>query len=151
MPQNSMSVVALSSPNFLCFVALCLRLGFCVVRLASEVRESLTVFFSSLVGLIGFCLDIDGGRRGRRVRMAWWALDFVSNALTHDSAEVRAAACICIKSLSRSVKKNIIQYLSAGRFVNEFVITALVQLLHDTSASVQSISGLPAHSLEIST
>lgn len=31
-------------------------------------------------------------------------LDFVTEALAHDSAEVRAAACIFLKNVSRSVK-----------------------------------------------
>lgn len=32
------------------------------------------------------------------------ALDVITDVLTHDTAEVRAAACICLKSVSRSVK-----------------------------------------------
>ena len=31
-------------------------------------------------------------------------LDLVTHALTHDNADVRAAACICLKSVSRSIK-----------------------------------------------
>ncbi|CAI9774496.1 unnamed protein product [Fraxinus pennsylvanica] len=60
------------------------------------------------------------------------AFNFLTDALTHDSPEVRAAACICLKNVSRSVKN-----LSAGRFMNEAVIIPLVQLLHDTCTSVQ--------------
>lgn len=59
-------------------------------------------------------------------------LNLVTDALTHDSADVRAAACSCMKSVSRSVKK-----LSAGSFMNEVIVIPLVQLLHDTSTSVQ--------------
>ncbi|XP_059431203.1 uncharacterized protein LOC132164674 [Corylus avellana] len=59
-------------------------------------------------------------------------LDLVTHALTHDNADVRAAACICLKSVSRSIKT-----LSAGRFMNEMIVTQLVQLLHDPSTSVQ--------------
>ncbi|KAF8403818.1 hypothetical protein HHK36_011924 [Tetracentron sinense] len=63
-------------------------------------------------------------------------LNSITDALTHDSAEVRSAACICIRSVSRSVK-DVIQNLSAGCFMNEVMITPLVQLLHDPSTSVQ--------------
>lgn len=56
----------------------------------------------------------------------------VSEALTHESSEVRAAACICLRSVSRSVKS-----LSAGLFMNELIVTRLVQLLNDASAAVQ--------------
>ncbi|KAG8389000.1 hypothetical protein BUALT_Bualt02G0183900 [Buddleja alternifolia] len=59
-------------------------------------------------------------------------LNFVTEALAHDSAEVRGAACTCLKNVSRSVKK-----LSAGQFMNEAVAVPLVQLLCDTSTSVQ--------------
>ncbi|XP_058224207.1 uncharacterized protein LOC131333588 [Rhododendron vialii] len=59
-------------------------------------------------------------------------LNLVTDALTHESADVRAAACSCMKSVSRSVKN-----LSAGSFMNEVIVIPLVQLLHDTSTSVQ--------------
>ncbi|CAA2992243.1 armadillo repeat-containing 8 isoform X1 [Olea europaea subsp. europaea] len=59
------------------------------------------------------------------------AFNFLTNVLTHDSPEVRAAACICLKNISRSVKN-----LSAGHFMNETVITPLVRLLQDTCTSV---------------
>ncbi|KAL5719699.1 hypothetical protein ACHQM5_012444 [Ranunculus cassubicifolius] len=59
-------------------------------------------------------------------------LDLVTHVLTHDCAEVRTAACICIRSVSRSVKN-----LSADHFLNDTVVTSLVQLLHDESTSVQ--------------
>ncbi|KAF8395853.1 hypothetical protein HHK36_019807 [Tetracentron sinense] len=59
-------------------------------------------------------------------------LNLVTDSLSHDSADVRSAACICIRSVSRSVKN-----LSAGRFMNEMMVTPLVQLLHDPSTSVQ--------------
>lgn len=32
------------------------------------------------------------------------ALKFINDAMIHDSAEVRAAACICLKNISRSVE-----------------------------------------------
>ncbi|XP_058072543.1 uncharacterized protein LOC131221334 [Magnolia sinica] len=59
-------------------------------------------------------------------------LNLVIDALKHDCAEVRIAACTCIKSISRSVKN-----LSAGRFTNEMIVVPLIQLLHDPSTSVQ--------------
>lgn len=84
----------------------------------------------------------------------------VIDALAHDSADVRIAACICLKSVSWSIKvcyinvwfysiKNliliciifllidIIQNLSAGFFMNEMVVIPLVQLLNEPSTSVQ--------------
>lgn len=59
-------------------------------------------------------------------------LDFAIDALAHDSAEVRAAACVFLKNVSRSVKN-----LSAGHFMNETVAFPLVQLLCDSCMSVQ--------------
>ncbi|KAJ7959750.1 armadillo repeat-containing protein 8 [Quillaja saponaria] len=62
-------------------------------------------------------------------------LNMVIDALTHDSANVRSAACICIRCVSRSIKS-----LSAGHFMNEKIVVPLVQLLCDLSASVQVAS-----------
>ncbi|KAJ0982324.1 hypothetical protein J5N97_010579 [Dioscorea zingiberensis] len=59
-------------------------------------------------------------------------LSTLANALKHDSPDVRVAACTCITNLSRSVKN-----LSAGHLSNETFIVPLVQLLHDTSMSLQ--------------
>ncbi|KAK6138332.1 hypothetical protein DH2020_027916 [Rehmannia glutinosa] len=59
-------------------------------------------------------------------------LNFVTEAFAHDSAEVRAAACIFLKNVSRSVKN-----LSAGHFMNETVAVPLVQLLYDSCSFVQ--------------
>ncbi|KAK4407400.1 hypothetical protein Sango_0321000 [Sesamum angolense] len=61
-------------------------------------------------------------------------LHFVTEALAHDSAEVRTAACNFLKNVSRSVKN-----LSAGQFMNEAVAVPLVQLLCDSSSSVQTL------------
>ncbi|RDY12739.1 Armadillo repeat-containing protein 8, partial [Mucuna pruriens] len=58
-------------------------------------------------------------------------LNILVDALTHDDANVRTAACICLKSVSRSIKN-----LSAGYFVNERIIAPLVRLLCDLSTSV---------------
>ncbi|XP_018830933.1 armadillo repeat-containing protein 8 [Juglans regia] len=60
------------------------------------------------------------------------ALKLVTNALTNDNADVRAAACICLRSVSRSIKN-----LSAGHFTNEVIVIPLVRLLHDPCTSVQ--------------
>ncbi|XP_057802463.1 uncharacterized protein LOC131017755 isoform X2 [Salvia miltiorrhiza] len=54
----------------------------------------------------------------------------VTEALVHDSAEVRAAACIFLKNVSRSVKS-----LSAGTFMNEEIVVPLVQLLGSSFTS----------------
>ncbi|OIV95566.1 hypothetical protein TanjilG_04903 [Lupinus angustifolius] len=59
-------------------------------------------------------------------------LNLVVDALTHDDASVRTAACICLRSVSHSIKN-----LSAGRFMNERIVFPLVQLLSDLSTSVQ--------------
>ncbi|KAJ6843361.1 uncharacterized protein M6B38_296240 [Iris pallida] len=59
-------------------------------------------------------------------------LEIIANALKHDSSEIRIAACLCMRSVSRSLKN-----LSAGIFSSENIIAPLVQLLHDQSTSVQ--------------
>ncbi|XP_073015931.1 uncharacterized protein [Primulina eburnea] len=59
-------------------------------------------------------------------------LDFAVDALAHDSAEVRAAACVFLKNVSRSVKN-----LSAGHFMNDTVALPLIELLCDSCTSVQ--------------
>ncbi|ESW14466.1 hypothetical protein PHAVU_008G283500 [Phaseolus vulgaris] len=60
------------------------------------------------------------------------ALNKLVDALTYDDANVRTAACICLKNVSRSVKN-----LSAGYFMNERTIATLVRLLSDLSTSVR--------------
>ncbi|KAJ1410860.1 Armadillo-type fold [Sesbania bispinosa] len=59
-------------------------------------------------------------------------LNLLIDALTHDDANVRTAACICLKSVSRSIKS-----LSAGCFMNERIVIPLLRLLSDLSTSVQ--------------
>ncbi|XP_076932480.1 uncharacterized protein LOC143598039 isoform X2 [Bidens hawaiensis] len=59
-------------------------------------------------------------------------INIITDALSHATVDVRVAACICLKNLSRSVK-----YLSAGHFMTEAVIIPLIQLLDDTFTSVQ--------------
>ncbi|XP_042413293.1 armadillo repeat-containing protein 8-like [Zingiber officinale] len=62
-------------------------------------------------------------------------LDLVIDSLEHDCAEVRAAACICIRNITRSLKN-----LSAGSLSNEAVVIRLVQLLYDPSSSIQLVA-----------
>ncbi|XP_020227625.1 armadillo repeat-containing protein 8 [Cajanus cajan] len=59
-------------------------------------------------------------------------VNILLDALTHADANVRTAACICLKSVSRSVK-----ILSAGYFMNERIMAPLIRLLSDPSTSVQ--------------
>ncbi|MED6219909.1 hypothetical protein PIB30_040189 [Stylosanthes scabra] len=59
-------------------------------------------------------------------------LDLVVDALTHDDTSVRAAACVCLRSVSRSIKT-----LSAGHFLTDKAVITLVQLLSDHSNNVQ--------------
>ncbi|GAA0147335.1 hypothetical protein LIER_07060 [Lithospermum erythrorhizon] len=64
--------------------------------------------------------------------LALKGLDFVVEALGHDRAEVRAATCICLRNVTRSIKN-----LSAHEFMNETLIHLLLPLLCDKSYSVQ--------------
>ncbi|XP_057745839.1 uncharacterized protein LOC130964055 [Arachis stenosperma] len=59
-------------------------------------------------------------------------LDLVVDALTHDDTIIRAAACVCLRSVSRSIKT-----LSAGHFLTEKAAISLFQLLSDHSTNVQ--------------
>ncbi|GMI97438.1 hypothetical protein like AT1G51350 [Hibiscus trionum] len=59
-------------------------------------------------------------------------LNLVADALTDHNAGVRTAACVCLKSVTRSIKN-----LSAGYFMNEIIVIPLVQLFLDPSTSVQ--------------
>lgn len=60
------------------------------------------------------------------------ALNYIKDALKHDSADVRTAACIFLRNLSRSVKN-----MSAGLFTDANVTSPMVQLLCDSCPSVQ--------------
>ncbi|KAL8210451.1 hypothetical protein R6Q57_004888 [Mikania cordata] len=59
-------------------------------------------------------------------------INIITDALSHTTVEVCVAACIFLKNISRSVK-----YLSAGHFMTEAIIVPLIQLLYDTSTSIQ--------------
>ncbi|KAL2347692.1 hypothetical protein Fmac_001692 [Flemingia macrophylla] len=58
------------------------------------------------------------------------------DALSHKDANVRTAACICLRSVCHAIKN-----LSACCFMDERVVFPLVQLLSDLSTSVQGIVG----------
>ncbi|KAL9253965.1 Armadillo repeat-containing protein [Drosera capensis] len=55
--------------------------------------------------------------------------DLVRDALSHDSSEVRIAACICLRNVSRSAKS-----LCEGLFLNKMIMIALIRLLDEFSA-----------------
>lgn len=59
-------------------------------------------------------------------------LNLVVEALGHDRAEIRAASCICLRNVTRSIKN-----LSAREFMNETLIHLLLQRLCDNSYYVQ--------------
>ncbi|XP_010545586.1 PREDICTED: armadillo repeat-containing protein 8 [Tarenaya hassleriana] len=65
-------------------------------------------------------------------------VDVLSDGLRHESADVRCAACICLRNSARSIKN-----LSAGLFIDEKIMFPLVQLLQYPSTSVQ-VSALGA-------
>ncbi|OAY77676.1 Armadillo repeat-containing protein 8 [Ananas comosus] len=56
----------------------------------------------------------------------------IVDALKHDNADVRVAACTCIKNIFRSLKN-----LGAGNFSSDSIVVPLIQLLHDRCTSVQ--------------
>ncbi|PKA49854.1 hypothetical protein AXF42_Ash004396 [Apostasia shenzhenica] len=69
---------------------------------------------------------------GRYLLLSLQVLNHIAEALKHECAEVRIAACLCIRNISRSIKN-----LSAGCMSNETVLVPLVRLLHDPSTYVQ--------------
>ncbi|KAF3666337.1 putative armadillo repeat-containing protein 8-like isoform X2 [Capsicum annuum] len=88
-----------------------------------------------LIALANMCSRLE---RCRDRLLSLEAMKFVTDALSQDSGEVRAAACICLKNVSRSVKN-----LSAGLFMNENFVVPLVRLLFDDLTFVQ-VSALDA-------
>lgn len=88
-----------------------------------------------LIALANMCSRLE---RCRDRLLSLEAMKFVTDALSQDSGEVRAAACVCLKNVSRSVKN-----LSAGLFMNESFVVPLVQLLFDDLTFVQ-VSALDA-------
>ncbi|OIS99082.1 hypothetical protein A4A49_03655 [Nicotiana attenuata] len=92
-------------------------------------------FEGILIALANMCSRLE---RCRDRLLSLEAMKLVGDALSHDSGEVRAAACICLKNVSRSVKN-----LSAGLFMNESFVVPLVRLLVDDLTFVQ-VSALDA-------
>lgn len=88
-----------------------------------------------LITLANMCSRLE---RCRDRLLSLEAMKFVTDALSQESGEVRAAACICLKNVSRSVKN-----LSAGLFMNESFVVPLVRLLFDDLTIVQ-VSALDA-------
>ncbi|XP_016515547.1 uncharacterized protein LOC107832234 isoform X2 [Nicotiana tabacum] len=88
-----------------------------------------------LIALANMCSRLE---RCRDRLLSLEAMKLVGDALSHDSGEVRAAACICLKNVSRSVKN-----LSTGLFMNESFVVPLVRLLVDDLTFVQ-VSALDA-------
>ncbi|KAJ7964099.1 Armadillo repeat-containing protein 8 [Quillaja saponaria] len=82
-----------------------------------------------LLGLADLCSKVESCRSRF---LSLQVLNVVVDALTHNSANVRSAACFCLRCVSRSIKN-----LSAGHFMNEKIVVPLVRLLSDLSASVQ--------------
>lgn len=86
-------------------------------------------FQGILLALADLCFKLESCR-SRFLSLE--VLNLVTDALTHEVDDVRTAACICLRSVSRSIKS-----LSAGRFMKEMILIPLVRLLHDHSTSVQ--------------
>ncbi|XP_072972787.1 uncharacterized protein [Typha angustifolia] len=82
-----------------------------------------------LLALAELCSKLE---KSRSQLMSLQVSNLIFDALKHDSADVRIAACNCIKNISRSLKN-----LSAGRFSSDSAVVRLIQLLHDPSTSVQ--------------
>ncbi|KAJ3675260.1 hypothetical protein LUZ60_004302 [Juncus effusus] len=70
--------------------------------------------------------------QGRSQLIQFKVPNLIIDILKHDSMQVRVAACFCIKNISRSLKN-----LCAGRFSTDSVVIPLIQLLCDSSSSVQ--------------
>ncbi|KAG6762327.1 hypothetical protein NC652_023085 [Populus alba x Populus x berolinensis] len=82
-----------------------------------------------LLALADLCSKLEGCRL---TFLSLKVLNQVIDALTHDCADVRTSACICLRSVTRSIKN-----LCAGYFMKEMVVIPLIRLLDDPSVSVQ--------------
>ncbi|KAJ6895725.1 armadillo repeat-containing protein 8 [Populus alba x Populus x berolinensis] len=82
-----------------------------------------------LLALADLCSKLEGCRL---TFLSLKVLNQVIDALTHDCADVRTSACICLRSVTRSIKN-----LCAGYFMNEMLVIPLIRLLDDPSVSVQ--------------
>ncbi|KAL5204140.1 hypothetical protein ABZP36_009011 [Zizania latifolia] len=82
-----------------------------------------------LLALAELCSKLE---ESRSQLMSVQASTLILDALKHACADIRVAACLCLKNISRSSK-----VLSAGRLSCDTFIAPLVQLLNDPSTSVQ--------------
>ncbi|KAL6653790.1 hypothetical protein ACP70R_008714 [Stipagrostis hirtigluma subsp. patula] len=90
-----------------------------------ETRRAATI----LLALSELCSKLE---ESRSQLMSDQVSTLILEALKHDCADIRVAACSCLKNISRSPK-----VLSGGRLSCDTVIAPLVQLLSDSSTSVQ--------------
>ncbi|XP_044374885.1 uncharacterized protein C26H5.04 isoform X3 [Triticum aestivum] len=115
-----------------------------------ETRRAVTI----LLALAELCSKQE---ESRSQLMSGQVSTLILDALKHDCVDIRVAACSCLKNISRSSKVRImllyistfcvhpndsinvvnLQVLSAGRLSCDTVIAPLVQLLYDSSTSVQ--------------
>ncbi|TVU24080.1 hypothetical protein EJB05_26476 [Eragrostis curvula] len=90
-----------------------------------ETRRAVTI----LLALSELCSKLE---ESRSQLMSVEVSTLILDALKHDCADIRVAACSCLKNISRSPK-----VLSGGQLSCDTVIGPLVQLLYDSSTSVQ--------------
>jgi hypothetical protein len=90
-----------------------------------ETRRAVTI----LLALSELCSRLE---ESRSQLMSVQVSTLIIDALKHDCEDIRIAACSCLKNISRSPK-----VLSGGRLSCDTVISPLVQLLYDSSSSVQ--------------
>uniref|UniRef100_A0A0D9XUL3 Uncharacterized protein n=1 Tax=Leersia perrieri TaxID=77586 RepID=A0A0D9XUL3_9ORYZ len=90
-----------------------------------ESRRAVTI----LLALAELCSKLE---ESRYQLMSVQASTLIIDALKHTCADIRVAACSCLKNISRSSK-----VLSAGKLSCDTFIAPLVQLLYDSSTSVQ--------------
>ncbi|XP_066337658.1 uncharacterized protein [Miscanthus floridulus] len=90
-----------------------------------ETRRAVTI----LLALSELCSKLE---ESRSQLMSVEVSTLLLEALKHDWADIRVAACSCLKNISRSPK-----VLSGGQLSCDTVIGPLVQLLNDSSTSVQ--------------
>ncbi|XP_062197069.1 uncharacterized protein LOC133900016 [Phragmites australis] len=90
-----------------------------------ETRRAVTI----LLTLSELCSKLE---ESRSQLMSVQVTTLILDALKHDCADIRIAACSCLKNISRSPK-----VLSGGQLSCDTVIAPLVQLLYDSSTSVQ--------------
>jgi len=90
-----------------------------------ETRQAVAI----LLALSELCSKLE---ESRSQMMSDEVSTLLLDALKHDWADIRVAACSCLKNISRSPK-----VLSGGRLSCDTVIGPLVQLLNDSCTSVQ--------------